>query len=135
MTQQHTPGPWPMHIRHVHGTRDSDEMSGLGWDFDDDLNPPTPQLRGALSKAADAKLVERCHEVPHACDVPGCPGPENKRKLEALDELLARVQAWMQRGHMKGCYHADFTDFPDARFCQAGCKALRAAIAKATRKG
>ena len=132
MTQKHSPGPWPMHIKHVHGTRDSDEMSGLGWDFDDDLNPPTPQLRGVLSKAADAKLVERTHEVPHECDLPGCPGPENKRKLEAFEELLARVQGWMQRGHMKGCYHADFTDFPDARFCQAGCKRLRAAIAKAT---
>ena len=70
--------------------------------------------------------------APHDCDMPNCPGPVNKRKLEAFDELLTRVQGWMQRGHMKGCYHADFTDFPDARFCQAGCKALRAAIARAT---
>ena len=93
MTQKHTPGPWPMHIRHVHGTRDSDEMSGLGWDFDDDLNPPTPQLRGVLSKAADAKLVERTHEVPHDCDIPNCPGPVNKRKLEAFDDLLAACLA------------------------------------------
>ena len=89
MTQQHSPGPWPMHMKHVYGTRDSDEMSGLGWEFDDDLNPPTPQLRGVLSKAADAKLVERTHEVPHNCMLPGCPGPENKRKLEAFEELLA----------------------------------------------
>ena len=91
MTQQHSPGPWPMHMKHVYGTRDSDEMSGLGWEFDDDLNPPTPQLRGVLSKAADAKLVERTHEVPHECDLPGCPGPVNKRKLEAFDELLAAL--------------------------------------------
>ena len=130
-----------------------------------------------------SELVGLACISPHDCDVPGCPGPENKRKLEAFpdllaalqarglleadaarmdptawvaadaerlaqgetaqeaarnkrkleafDELLTRVQGWMQRGHMKGCYHADFTDFPDARFCQAGCKALRAAIAKA----
>ena len=70
--------------------------------------------------------------APHDCIMPDCPGPENKRKLEAFDDLLTRVKGWMQRGHMKGCYHADFTDFPDARFCQAGCKALRAAIAKAS---
>ena len=69
------------------------------------------------------------HEY-HYCPI--CDTRFAARLSDAAPDLLARVQGWMQRGHMKGCYHADFTDFPDARFCQAGCKALRAAIAKAT---
>ena len=111
MTQQHTPGPWPMHMKHVYGTRDSDEMSGLGWDFDDDLNPPTPQLRGILSKAADAKLVERTHEVPHACEVPGCPGPVNKRKLEAFEELLVLLRRSLP--YLKVCSRNDISAYSE----------------------
>ena len=91
---QHTPGPWSMHIRNVYGTRDSNEMRGLvGWDFDEVDKPPTPMLRGVLSKAADAKLVERCHEVPHECDIAGCPGPVNLRICNSHADLLAAAEA------------------------------------------
>ena len=38
-------------------------------------------------------LVERCYEVPHDCDVPNCPGPVNKRKLDAFWELLEVCEA------------------------------------------
>ena len=30
--------------------------------------------------------------APHDCMMPGCPGPENKRRLEAFEELLARCK-------------------------------------------
>ena len=44
-------------------------------------------------------------------------------------ELLAAVKNWMTNGHIKGCYHAEY-DGLSWEFCQAGCKRLRAAIAK-----
>ena len=37
-------------------------------------------------------LEEVARTAPHDCDVPGCPGPVNKRKLETFDELLAALQ-------------------------------------------
>ena len=49
-----------------------------------------------------------------------------------FEELLAAVMAWMDNGHMRGCYHADYNDFPAGNFCRSGCERLRAAIAKAT---
>ena len=40
-------------------------------------------------------LADHYHVVaptaPHFCDIPNCPGPENKRKLEAFEELLAAL--------------------------------------------
>ena len=38
--------------------------------------------------------------APHSCDVPGCPGPENKRKLEAFEDLLAALQMLAQTPHI-----------------------------------
>ena len=35
--------------------------------------------------------------APHECDMPGCPGPVNKRKLEAFDELLAAHEIYCQQ--------------------------------------
>ena len=49
----------------------------------------------------------------------------------AHEDLLAAVKDWMANGHMKGCYHADYPD-NTSEFCHAGCKRLRAAIAKAS---
>ena len=31
--------------------------------------------------------------APHDCMMPNCPGPENKRKLEVFEELLAALKA------------------------------------------
>lgn len=31
--------------------------------------------------------------TPHECNMQGCPGPVNKRRLEALPDLLAAAQA------------------------------------------
>ena len=125
---QHTPGPWSMHIRNVYGTRDSNEMRGLvGWDFDEVDKPPTPMLRGVLSKAADAKLVERCHEVPHECDIAGCPGPVNLRICNSHADLLAAAEAALQRLEARMNYNGERHE--DV----AG--PLRAAIAKAKPQG
>ncbi len=40
----------------------------------------------------DADLIVRFQEVPHECDDSTCPGAENKRKLEAIDDLLAALK-------------------------------------------
>jgi hypothetical protein len=44
---------------------------------------------GYVRTEADAALVILAPSAPHSCSVPGCPGPENKRRLEAHPELLA----------------------------------------------
>lgn len=36
----------------------------------------------------DARLIAAAPEAPHECDIEGCPGRENKRKLDAFDGLL-----------------------------------------------
>ena len=50
-------------------------------------------------------LEEVARTAPHDCDVPGCPGPVNKRKLEAFDSLLAALEAIQGDfvGHWIGC--------------------------------
>ena len=61
-----TPGPWRMHLRDVSaraGDYTQDEISGLGWDWDDRVGrTPEPQLRGILARGADAALVSHMHE-------------------------------------------------------------------------
>ena len=42
------------------------------------------------SRTLDAPSVDPV-TAPHDCMVFACPGPENKRKLEAFDELLAAL--------------------------------------------
>ena len=37
------------------------------------------------------ELVALACTAPHDCNARGCPGPVNKRKLEAFDELLAAL--------------------------------------------
>ncbi len=37
----------------------------------------------------NALLIAMAPFAPHECSVPGCPGPENKQRLEAHPELLA----------------------------------------------
>ena len=62
-------------------------------------------------------LEEAARTAPHDCDVPGCPGPVNKRKLEAFEQLLAAALE----------VHAYDTNDPKA------VEQAHAAIAKATR--
>ena len=58
--------------------------------------------------------------APHDCDMPGCPGPVNQRKLEAFPELLAACI------YAIGCIDGEIRDYRDEL-----PKKLRAAIAKA----
>ncbi len=47
---------------------------------------------GVPPSDADANLIALAPTAPHECSVPGCPGPENKRKLEAFDSVLAALK-------------------------------------------
>ena len=38
------------------------------------------------------ELVALACTAPHDCNARGCPGPVNKRKLEAFDDLLAALE-------------------------------------------
>ena len=61
--------------------------------------------------------------APHDCDVPGCPGPANKRKLEAFPDLLAALERI--RMEATGGWEAD-----PAAWMQIIEDTARAAIAK-----
>lgn len=73
-------------------------------------------------------LVALACMSPHSCEVLGCPGPENKRKLEAFNELLERVM------ESKGWLESSLSAFNPLTARDNVTKAreiLRAAIAKA----
>ena len=64
------------------------------------------------SNSLDAPAVDPV-TAPHHCMMPDCPGPVNKRKLEAFEDLLAALEAisdawanksplsWQPEGHFQ----------------------------------
>jgi hypothetical protein len=42
---------------------------------------------------SNALLISLAPTAPHGCAIPGCPGAENKRKLEAFDEMVEALHA------------------------------------------
>lgn len=60
------------------------------------------------SRSLIAKLVRT---APHACDVPGCPGPENKRKLEAFEGLLVLLRRSLP--YLKVCSRNDINAYSE----------------------
>ena len=71
-------------------------------------------------------IAKHYHQVaptaPHVCEVLGCPGPVNKRKLEAVDEMLAALKVLVLTPHIRYCLEA---------IDPMALKQARAAIAKA----
>mgnify|MGYP001600513847 CR=1 FL=1 len=74
-------------------------------------------------------LEELARTAPHDCDVPGCPGPLNQRKLERYQELLAALTKIATEP--EGAYHRDRNEYLQnvIAWCQ---ETARAAIAKVT---
>ena len=72
-------------------------------------------------------LADHYHLVartaPHSCDIPNCPGPVNKRELEAFADLLAALQVLVLTPHILD--HLEAND-------PMALEQARAAIAKAT---
>ena len=46
----------------------------------------------APESAADARLMALAPTAPHDCDVPDCPGPRNKRLIEAAGAMLEALR-------------------------------------------
>ena len=66
---KHTPGPW--------------------WAHTDGCNEVwSPDVMVTIADERDCPLIALAPTAPHECD-PECPGDQNRRKLEAFDELLA----------------------------------------------
>ena len=85
------------------------------------------------TKVSKGGLVALACTAPHDCDVPDCPGPANKRKLEAFDDLLAACLAMtnlLQATIVK--YVGNGTILTDAEWDQVA--QARSAIAKTTGK-
>ena len=53
---------------------------------------PIPMYRWSDQDDLVAPAVDPI-TAPHDCMMPNCPGPVNKRKLEAFDDLLAALKA------------------------------------------
>ena len=82
MKIQHSPGPW--HTR---------DLSINGLEVWAGTRPVARTLYHAGSEDRElvnvnAGLIALAPTAPHDCDVPGCPGADNKRKLAAFDGLL-----------------------------------------------
>ena len=86
----HTPGPWTLKRTNrgmmVYGNVDGGPVAEVIGTMDG----------GNISDHGNAGLIFLAPTAPHDCDVPGCPGPENKRKLEAFEELLEAARATME---------------------------------------
>ena len=74
------------------------------------------------SNSLDAPAVDPT-TAPHYCMMPDCPGPVNKRKLEAFADLLAALQVLVLTPHIRN--HLAAND-------PMALEQARAAIAKAT---
>ena len=51
---------------------------------------------GRQSLVAQGPVSQLAKTAPHDCHVPGCPGPENKRKLATFPELLAACEGLLK---------------------------------------
>ena len=75
--------------------------------------------------------------APHECNMPGCPGPENKRKLEAFDGLLAALHGLLATEDTDGGDDCQWCSESVAEYSECTnpqCPGVRAnaAITKAT---
>lgn len=73
---RHTPGPWI--ARRVYGST---------WQ----VTAGHHDLMSTTNNEENALLIALAPTAPHDCDVPGCPGVENKRKLVAFSRLNVPV--------------------------------------------
>lgn len=114
---QHTRGPWTLLVRRK------------GW----------PHVMGAdhcrvtvvddthigYETQANERLIALAPTAPHNCDHEGCPGRENKRKLEAAAALHAALTEILSNAQL------DIDDGELALSCLSGVRyAARAAIAR-----
>jgi len=93
MKIKHTPGPWiregtlvyALHvmepIRYWKGQPEQCNRFSANVSRDVHGGPDQEMEDNAI-------LLHRALTAPHDCDIPGCPGRENKRKLELFDDLL-----------------------------------------------
>lgn len=83
---RHTPGPFHDHLGFILDARGN--VLGAAYAAHRYEPPADP----GVIDLGTAKLFALSDTAPHDCDVPGCPGPVNKRKLEALEELVKAAQ-------------------------------------------
>ena len=75
MKINHTPHPWSLG---VHGLIMNDTFDHV--------------VARVLNDCVDEELILLAPTAPHDCDIPGCPGRENKRKLEAAEDLCVEAK-------------------------------------------
>lgn len=92
MTMQHTPWPWhrdSLFDLRIWGQDERDGTIQVGLA----VNETEPYGERTRQRTmANARLLVLAPTTPHACS-PDCPGEQNRRKLEAFDDLLKACQA------------------------------------------
>ena len=89
MKIEHTPGPWCVEMGH-----DGAFKVENGWiDARFTVADRAPVPFRADESTGNGFLIALAPTAPHDCSVPGCPGPENKRRLEAFEELVVALRA------------------------------------------
>lgn len=111
MTMKHTKGPWYALTGDYVTT-----TVGPNW--------PAHEVASAPYQSPDTSLLALAPTAPHDCDHDGCPGRENKRKLEAAADLVAVLTA----GNTEECY--DSCHIYALAKHSPHCLKIRAAIAR-----
>ena len=120
----HTPGPWlvPLHptpydTEYIFGYVEQGIASA--WNI------------RTMTGRENASLIALAPTAPHDCDILGCPGAENKRKLETFGELLKVAKALLGHADLahNGCQRRG-----DCSYLATFRPEVMAAIAKAEGK-
>ena len=82
--RQHTPGPWTVEHRSVHGTPQDDQINGLGLEV---VGPEPAYSRGDYARAADANLIAAA--------------PDLLEALETLTGYAAAMRSYGESRHIQ----------------------------------
>ena len=100
----HTPGPWRRGWLHSYNAGTGEPEA-----FVYRLPPGDPQetahnricVRGSSDSRmdwdSDADLISLAPTAPHSCDIEGCPGAENKRRLDLFERYKQVSEAYQGR--------------------------------------
>ena len=88
---QHTPGPWKAG-NGPYGSDDGIIQAGVEVTFARGVVLTNSGHGSTSASPEDAALLALAPTAPHECDIPGCPGSANKRKLHSFYNLLLRLK-------------------------------------------
>ncbi len=118
---EHTPGPWAIKAAIQSPDKDYAIMKdhSIIADVFEHIGPNYE--RHIADAEANAHLIAAAPTAPHDCDVPGCPGAENRHRLDAFDGMRTALEVILNNyWHEPAC--------PAFRGAQEDCACWRGAV-------